>query len=169
MTADVYNTAPKPVVLHIGDPILYDEALYARFCELYTVIRPSTEERQRPEFIKALKENRWGDFNAIFRPYWSTGGEMGKWDAELISCLPQSVRVFASAGAGYDWANVDELANHGMLSFSRGAAANSHCLTPQRHNILQLGCCLHRVCSRLRPLWHPVHLPPAAVVHLSSQ
>lgn len=121
MTADISNPAPKPVVLHIGDPILYDEAIYARFCELYTVIRPSTEERQRPEFIKALKENRWGDFNAIFRPYWSTGGEMGKWDAELISCLPQGVRVFASAGAGYDWADVDELANHGTVSRSRGA------------------------------------------------
>lgn len=121
MTAEISNPAPKPVVLHIGDPILYDEAIYARFCELYTVIRPSTEERQRPEFIKALKENRWGDFNAIFRPYWSTGGEMGKWDAELISCLPQGVRVFASAGAGYDWADVDELANHGMVSRSRDA------------------------------------------------
>ncbi|KFY41628.1 hypothetical protein V494_02898 [Pseudogymnoascus sp. VKM F-4513 (FW-928)] len=122
MTADTYSTAPKPVVLHIGDPILYNEAIYARFCELYTVIRPSTEERQRPEFIKALKENRWGDFNAIFRPYWSTGGEMGKWDAELISCLPQGVRVFASAGAGYDWADVEELANHGIIYCNSAAA-----------------------------------------------
>ncbi|KFY70878.1 hypothetical protein V499_08900 [Pseudogymnoascus sp. VKM F-103] len=122
MTADINNPAPKPVVLHIGDPILYNEAIYARFCELYTVIRPSTEERQRPEFIKALKEKRWGDFNAIFRPYWSTGGEMGKWDAELISCLPQGVRVFASAGAGYDWADVDELANHGIIYCNSAAA-----------------------------------------------
>lgn len=113
MATETDETTQKPIVLHIGDPIKYNEAIYARFSELYTVIRPSAEERQRPEFIKALKEGRWGNFSAIFRPYWSTGGEMGKWDTELVSFLPSSVRIFASAGAGYDWADVGVLANHG--------------------------------------------------------
>jgi hypothetical protein len=38
---------------------------------------------------------------------------MGQWDAELVSLLPKSVKVFASAGAGFDWADVDILADHG--------------------------------------------------------
>lgn len=49
---------------------------------------------------------------------------MGRWDTELIPLLPSSVRVFASAGAGYDWADVDVLAAHGIL-YCNGAAASS--------------------------------------------
>lgn len=109
----------KSIVLHIGDAIKYNPEIYSRFSNSFTVIRPSVEERQRPEFIKALKEKRWGEFAAIFRPFWTTGGEMGRWDRELISYLPSSVKVFASAGAGFDWADVDVFAEQGMLcSFS---------------------------------------------------
>lgn len=42
---------------------------------------------------------------------------MGRWDAELIALLPPSVRIMASAGAGYDWADVDIFAQHGALWF----------------------------------------------------
>lgn len=49
---------------------------------------------------------------------------MGRWDVELIPLLPASVRVFASAGAGYDWADVGILAAHGIL-YCNGAAASS--------------------------------------------
>lgn len=49
---------------------------------------------------------------------------MGRWDTELIPLLPTSLRVFASAGAGYDWADVDVLAAHGIL-YCNGAAASS--------------------------------------------
>lgn len=38
---------------------------------------------------------------------------MGRWDAELVPLLPPSVKIFASAGAGYDWADVDVLAANG--------------------------------------------------------
>lgn len=109
------SPARKPVVLHIGDPIKYNPETYAAFSSAFDVIRPSAAERQRPEFIRALRERRWGDFSAIFRPFWSTGGEMGKWDAELISLLPSSCRVFASAGAGFDWADTKLLGERGEL------------------------------------------------------
>ncbi|KAF4970840.1 hypothetical protein FSARC_2206 [Fusarium sarcochroum] len=99
----------KPKVLHIGDPIKYNPETYLRFSIQCEIVRPSVEERQRPEFIKALKEKRWGDFDAILRPFWGTGGEMGKWDDELINLLPESVKVFASAGAGFDWADTQLL------------------------------------------------------------
>jgi hypothetical protein len=96
-------TSSKPIVLHLGDPVKWNTEYYEQFSKDFTVIRPSAEERTRDEFIKALKEKRWGDFNAIFRPFWNTGGEMGRWDRELISLVPASCKVSASAGAGFDW------------------------------------------------------------------
>ncbi|EGS17570.1 uncharacterized protein CTHT_0069050 [Thermochaetoides thermophila DSM 1495] len=113
----------KPIVLHIGDPIKYNPGTYATFSQEFEVIRPSTPERERPEFIRALKERRWGDFSAIFRPFWGTGGEMGKWDAELIDLLPDSVKVFASAGAGFDWADTKLLGEKGIIYCNSGLAA----------------------------------------------
>lgn len=109
-------------VLHIGDPTKYNPDTYARFSTQFDVVRPSTEERQRPEFIKALQEKRWGDFHAIFRPFWGTGGEMGLWDAELVDLLPETVKVFASAGAGFDWADTKLLGERG--EFTVKASAN---------------------------------------------
>ena len=113
---DIRSSNSKPIVLHIGDPVKYNLDIYKRFSADFTVIRPSLEERQRDEFMKALKERRWGDFSAIFRPFWGSGGEMGRWDKELVPLLPKSVKVFASAGAGFDWADVDILADHGQSS-----------------------------------------------------
>lgn len=103
----------KLSVLHIGDPVKWNREFYEQFSRDFEVIRPSTEERQRDEFMRALREKRWGDFSGIFRPFWNTGGEMGRWDKELVPLLPESCKIFASAGAGYDWADVDVLADHG--------------------------------------------------------
>lgn len=111
-----FKSIVKPVVLHIGDPIKYNPKTYALFSSTFDVVRPSTEERQRDEFKRALAEKRWGDFQAIFRPFWGTGGEMGQWDEELIDLLPESVQVFASAGAGFDWADTELLGARGELS-----------------------------------------------------
>lgn len=113
MASEDTGGSSKPIVLHIGDPVKYNLDIYKRFQADFTVIRPSLEERQRDEFMKALKERRWGDFSAIFRPFWGSGGEMGRWDKELVPLLPNSVKVFASAGAGFDWADIDILADHG--------------------------------------------------------
>lgn len=40
---------------------------------------------------------------------------MGKWDRELIELLPKAVKVFASAGAGFDWVDTETLAEFGEL------------------------------------------------------
>lgn len=103
----------KPVVLHIGDAVKHNHDVYERFASEFTVIRPSAEERQREPFLQALRDRKWGDFVAVFRPFWNTGGEMGRWDKELIPLLPKSMKIYASAGAGYDWADVDIMAEHG--------------------------------------------------------
>ncbi|KAF3761863.1 hypothetical protein M406DRAFT_64956 [Cryphonectria parasitica EP155] len=117
-------SSSKPIVLHLGDPIKFNTDVYAQLASQFTIINPSLEERQRPAFLAALKEKKWGDFSAVMRPWWGTGGEMGRWDQELIPLLPQSLQVFASAGAGYDWADVDILAAHGIL-YCNGASASS--------------------------------------------
>lgn len=109
----VFTMSEKPIILHLGDPVQFNKELYHEIAHTFTVICPSPEERQRPYFSEALKEKKWGDFQAIFRPFWNTGGEMGRWDSELIPLLPSSMKVFASAGAGYDWVDVDILAKHG--------------------------------------------------------
>lgn len=116
--------AAKPTVLHLGGPIKYNTDVYRQLADRFTIVCPSTEERQREAFLQALRERRWGDFEAVFRPWWATGGEMGRLDAELVPLLPASLRVWASAGAGYDWADVDVMAAHGIL-YCNGALASS--------------------------------------------
>lgn len=103
----------KPKVLHIGDPIKYNHKLYDELLSHFDIIRPPLAGLQRNTFMHALAKGEYGEFEAILRPFWNTGGEMGHWDEELISLLPSSVKVFASAGAGYNWADVDVLAEHG--------------------------------------------------------
>jgi lactate dehydrogenase-like 2-hydroxyacid dehydrogenase len=105
----------KPSVLHLGDPPRWHADLYKKLETHFTIVRPSAEERERPAFLKALEEKRWGNFVAIMRPFWNTGGEMGRIDRELISLLPESVKVYGSAGAGFDWVDTDILAEHGRF------------------------------------------------------
>lgn len=117
------KTTTRPRVLHIGDPVRYNPDTYLALVAQCDVVRPSAGERERGEFIRALRERRWGDFHAIFRPFWGTGGEMGSWDRELIDLLPETVRVFASAGAGFDWADTKLLGQRGIVYCNSGLAA----------------------------------------------
>lgn len=104
----------KPTVLYLGEPIKYNQEFYHKeFESRFNVIQNEYLDRQA--FMAALEANKFGDFIAIFRPHFHRGGEMGQWDEELVSKLPSSVRIFASAGAGYNWANTDVLAARGIL------------------------------------------------------
>ncbi|OJJ43551.1 hypothetical protein ASPZODRAFT_154432 [Penicilliopsis zonata CBS 506.65] len=114
----------KQIILHLGTPVEHNTALYERLAAQFTMIRPSVEERQREAFKTALKEHRWGDFHALMRPFWNNGGEMGNWDEELIVLLPRTVRVFASAGAGYDWVDTKALTEKGIV-YCNGATAST--------------------------------------------
>lgn len=49
---------------------------------------------------------------------------MGRWDRELIQLLPASMRVMASAGAGFDWVDTGVLAEFGIL-YCNGAHAST--------------------------------------------
>ena len=53
---------------------------------------------------------------------------MGQWDEELISLLPSSVRIFASAGAGFNWADVDALGRR-RIWYANGAGASDEAVS----------------------------------------
>lgn len=101
----------RPIVLHLGDDIRWGHQQYAAFKDKFEIRR--SYSMKRPEFIQALKNKTFGDFFAIYRPFWNTGGEMGNWDEELISLLPASCKIYASAGAGFDWVDTECLARKG--------------------------------------------------------
>ncbi|KAH8658360.1 hypothetical protein BX600DRAFT_514854 [Xylariales sp. PMI_506] len=117
----------KPIVLHIGEPIKYNHEFYENeFTKRFQVVR--SDEPDRESFIQALKDKKYGDFSAIYRPHFQTGGEMGQWDDELIPLLPASVRIFASAGAGFNWADVDALGQRGIW-YANGAGASDEAVS----------------------------------------
>lgn len=53
---------------------------------------------------------------------------MGQWDSELIQLLPPSMRIFASAGAGFNWADVDLLAAK-KIWYANGAGASDNAVS----------------------------------------
>ncbi|KAF5008359.1 hypothetical protein FDECE_5402 [Fusarium decemcellulare] len=120
-------TSKKPIVLRLGEDIKYNHKFFADvFTERFQVV--ANEEPDRASFIKALKEKKYGDFSAIFRPHFQTGGEMGQWDDELIDLLPPSVRIFASAGAGFNWADVDALGRRSIW-YANGAGCSDEAVS----------------------------------------
>ncbi|KAH7347588.1 2-ketogluconate reductase [Plectosphaerella cucumerina] len=119
--------AKKPIVLRIGEDIKYNHDYYRDvFADRFDVV--ACEEPDRGSFITALKTKKYGEFSAIFRPHFQSGGEMGQWDDELISLLPSSVRIFASAGAGFNWADVDALGRAGVW-YANGAGASDEAVS----------------------------------------
>ncbi|KAJ9137933.1 D-isomer specific 2-hydroxyacid dehydrogenase [Pleurostoma richardsiae] len=112
----------KPIVLHLGEPIKYNQDFYDdQFRQRFDVV--SNECPDRLSFVQAMRDKKYGEFSAIFRPHFQSGGEMGDWDEELISLLPPSVRIFASAGAGFNWADVDALGRR-RIWYANGAGAS---------------------------------------------
>lgn len=73
---------PNPPLLHLGDPIRWNHDLYARLSSRFDVRRSGG--MPRAEFAAALRRGQFGEFVAVYRPFWSTGGEMGDWDEELM-------------------------------------------------------------------------------------
>ncbi|KAH6657328.1 D-isomer specific 2-hydroxyacid dehydrogenase [Truncatella angustata] len=110
----------KPIVLQLGDDIKWNHDQYAAFKSKFDIRRSYSMPRE--EFKQALKDKKFGNFVAMYRPFWNTGGEMGNWDEELISLLPDSCKIYASAGAGFDWVDTVALANKGVIYCNAAAA-----------------------------------------------
>ncbi|KAF1935548.1 2-ketogluconate reductase [Clathrospora elynae] len=114
------SSSSKPTVLHLGDDIRWNHELYTELNQKFNVVR--SYSMGRDEFKKALQEKRWGEFVGMYRPFWNTGGEMGNWDKELIDVLPKSCRIYASAGAGFDWVDTRTLAQRGIIYCNAASA-----------------------------------------------
>lgn len=104
----------RPSVLLLGELPAHSPELVAVFRTQFRILQPTAAERERAAFVGALRDGRWGDFQAIVRPAWGSGAEMGKWDEEIIRVLPSSVRVFAGPGAGFDMIDTKLLGQRGM-------------------------------------------------------
>lgn len=76
----------KPILLHCGEDVHWEKELYAQLQDRFEIRRSYSMSRE--EFKQALEDNRFGDFTGIFRPAFSTGGEMCPWDAELMYVWP---------------------------------------------------------------------------------
>lgn len=72
----------KPILLHCGDDIKWNHELYAKLSNAFDIKRSHSMGRE--EFKQALKDKKFGDFAAIYRPFWNTGGEMSPWNQELM-------------------------------------------------------------------------------------
>lgn len=67
-------------------------------------------------------EDRYGQFDGIVKFAVETGNAASPWDAELIALLPPTVKLFAAAGAGFDYMSVPDLNARGIaFANSRGA------------------------------------------------
>ncbi|GAA6014485.1 hypothetical protein JCM10207_001624 [Rhodosporidiobolus poonsookiae] len=76
----------------------------------------------RDAFLTALREKSYGDFAGVIKLAVETGNEASPWNEELISLLPSSVKLFAAAGAGFDYLSLDALNARGIaFANSRGA------------------------------------------------
>ena len=53
---------------------------------------------------------------------------MGQWDDELIALLPSSVRIFASAGAGFNRADIETLGRR-RIWYTNGAGASDEAVS----------------------------------------
>jgi len=78
----------KPILLHCGDDIKWNHELYSKLSSTFDIKRSYSMGRE--EFKQALKDKKFGDFVAIYRPFWNTGGEMSPWNSELmfVSSIP---------------------------------------------------------------------------------
>lgn len=99
---------------------MWNHDLFAQLSSRFEIVR--SHSMDRTTFLNALRNQAFGDFVAIYRPFWSTGGEMGRWDAELISLLPPSCKIYTSAGAGFDWVDTKLLAERGIIYCNSASA-----------------------------------------------
>jgi hypothetical protein len=81
-TIDTVVTANKPTILHLGDDIRWNHEMYVELGRKFHIER--SHSMGRDEFMKALRERKWGNFVGMYRPFWNTGGEMGNWNEDLM-------------------------------------------------------------------------------------
>jgi hypothetical protein len=131
----------KPTLLILGDPsttVRHRQAQFKEFSGNFNV--KVNVDLKRDSFKKALETKkydhywellmRYGDFVAMMKPMVEFGNEIGRLDKELIDLLPASLKLIAAGGAGFDWADHEELGRRGTFTL---VISNSRRVVLQRN------------------------------------
>lgn len=100
----------KPLIIHT-DPIRYGEESWKEFEKIAEVVHIG-EDYTREQFIEDL-HGKFSKIKGIARGY-LTGGKVGRFDEELISHFPPTLKFIAHQGAGYDQCDVEPLTRRGI-------------------------------------------------------
>ena len=105
---------PKVRVLQLGTNWTgHNNEAVENFLSAFDVVPVPDEDLQRRTFIENLRSRKWGDFHAIIRPVVYQGAATEPWDDEIVSLLPDTLQIYASVGAGYDWMDIPLLTKRG--------------------------------------------------------
>lgn len=104
--ARMTTTTIKPKVLRIGE-IDFAHQKWKELSDVVEVVK--CESSNREEFFKDLK-TKYLDITNITRSFASID-QTGRFDEELVSHLPESVKAVSHCGAGYDQIDVEPFSN----------------------------------------------------------
>ncbi|KAG0199536.1 hypothetical protein BGX28_007232 [Mortierella sp. GBA30] len=121
----------KPNVIFIA-PVSYAHQELEDFEEYFTV-----HEGGREEFIRRCKKGKYDGYAAILWPY-AASGNVGKFDQELVSVLPESISIIALAKAGHDVVDIEACTAKGITVTNTPAAVSA--ATADTAMFLILGC-----------------------------
>lgn len=111
----------------LGDPaktVRWRTSQFEQFASNFTI--KVNQDLTYTSFETALREKkcapthganfRYGKIIAIMKPMVEYGAEFGRLDKKLIDLLPSSLKLIAAGGAGFDWADHEELGRKGNSS-----------------------------------------------------
>ncbi|CAH2350457.1 glyoxylate reductase 1 [[Candida] railenensis] len=103
------TTSSKPKVLRIGK-VDFAQKKWDELSQIAEVVQ--CESKNREEFFQDLK-TKYSDITSITRTFPSIS-ETGRFDEELASHLPKSVKTLSHCGAGYDQIDVQPFSDRGI-------------------------------------------------------
>lgn len=109
MTSASFSSSTKPKVLRLGD-VAFAQKKWSELESKVEVVQGTSQSRS--EFFHDLK-TKYSDVTAITRTFQS-GAQTGRFDEELVSHLPQSLKVISHCGAGYDQVDPEPLTDRGI-------------------------------------------------------
>jgi len=101
----------KPLILICGALVWADSTLDAMSSD-FEFVRLDTS-LDRAGFLKECKDGRYKNLKGIYR-HNTSADSMGVFDAEVIAGLPESMKVLAHNGAGYDQIDIAACSKRGI-------------------------------------------------------
>lgn len=109
ITRNMTTSTTRPKVLQLGE-VFFAQKKWEELAKTAEVVECTSSNRE--EFFKDLK-SKYSDITNIARTFQSIE-QTGRFDAELASHLPESVKSISHCGAGYDQIDVDPFTEKGI-------------------------------------------------------